>query len=249
MEKGLGLAPEDVERLTWGGAGNKDASFVVTTNKAVTAADLMGKMKDRKFSEVKVGSYTMHQEQPDYLKKAFCVVDKYTVVYGEPVPLKAILERNKKPEFSPDMQSALGLANQSRSLFLAVNMKGVMASEDVKGALKWLGPGENQVTSHMDKVEATALDAAIGDDVQINSVTVCKDDKFADDLRKMTDGGVTLLKYIPQMPKELIPAIESVKTTVSGKKVTSTAAFKPAAIVAAYAAAAAKSATTPFPTP
>jgi hypothetical protein len=50
--------------------------------------------------------------------------------------LKKILERGKSPEFSAGMQSAISEANFSKTVALAVNVKGLVASEGVAQQLK-----------------------------------------------------------------------------------------------------------------
>src|SRR5262249_9166477 len=113
MEKEVGLTPTAIAHVLVGGqgGGKEEPVAVVRTKKDITAADLLAKIKNGKYTDVKVNKYTMYQgEQPSYSKippKAFCVVDSKLVVYGRADTLRAVLERDKKPELSSGLQTAL----------------------------------------------------------------------------------------------------------------------------------------------
>lgn len=256
MEQGTGVAVSDITRMTFGASdNNKDSSFVLTTSKAVTAADLAGKMKKktfkisdkgefkqeeqaRKFKEVKVGNFTMHQEEEEAgpfgappSPSAFCVVDKNTIVYSKADTLKGILERDKKTDLSDGMKAALAEANQSRPIFVAVNLKGMVeGAPKGRSPLNEFGPVAGQAA----KVNVVAVDAALAKDAKLNVVAVCQDNATADEIRKAVEGGLVMAKtMIPNMPKELTSAIDSVKVAASGNKVTGTGSVEPAMLMSA----------------
>ena len=266
LEQTFGLSLNDLVRVTFGVADNgKDGAIVVTTNKPVTAGDLKGKLKRNPatldidsegmlklepvpLKEVKVGSYTMHQEDDEISERAFCIVDPNTIVYGEPGPLKAILERDKKADLSADMQAALDQVDQARPLFVAVNVKGLMAgaakdwlkgleppvADDLGGVVppdRSRAPGLGPMAALVGKVDMVTLDAAIGTDTQLSVVVVCQDSGVADEIRKAADGLRALGKLSSGLPPDLVKLIDGVKITASGTKVTGTAAI-PSAMLA-----------------
>lgn len=270
MEQEFGLSDRDMARITFGMAENgKDFSMVVTSQKPVTASDLKGKLKSkvttfgqvgatigdvgagkveivppktelkpRTFKEVQVGKYTLHVE--DNNSMAFCVADPQTVVFGSPATLKAILERDKKIELSAGMKGALALADQSQPIFVAIDAKGVMAGE-AKKAVRDLPP---QVGGHADKIEALAIETALGDDAKIKVVALCKDAAAAEAIQKDADKGLkdakAALGVMPKPPAEfaslfddLTKVLDSVKVTAGGNKVTGGMSIKPVTLLSA----------------
>lgn len=231
MEKEVGLNAEDLERVIIAAGGKQmDPVVVVTTKKPVTAAELTGKMPRKKFKEVKVGSFTMHEGDDE----AFCVADKNTIVHGKASVVKGILERNKKAELTPGMKQALDLADQSKPIFVAINAKGMMAT-DAKGILP------PPAAAHADKIEAVALNAALTSDAQVNLVALCQDSAAAaaihkeadDNLKKAKEGLAMMSKEVPALASlsgEIGKVIDTVKITASGNKVSGTVSVKPVTI-------------------
>ena len=231
MEKEVGLSAEDLERvvIAVGGGKDKDPVIVVTTKKPVTAADLTAKMTKKKFKEVKVGSFTMHENEDG---EAFCVADKNTIVGGKTGVLKGILERNKKAELTAGMKQALALADESKPIFLAINAKGMAG--DAKGMLP--GPA----AAHADKLEAVALNASLSNEAVVNLVAVCQDSAAAEaihkeadaNLKKAKEGLADITKEFPGMAS-LSKVLDTVKITASGNKVSGTVSVKPTAVLEA----------------
>lgn len=104
-EKMYGIPTSDIDCILQGGTGGDQVS-VVTTKSSVKSADLLSKIKGdskQEYEEEKVGSYTIEKPKGGFGKLAFCVVGSKTVVYSDPKTLKAVLERDKMPEFPEAM--------------------------------------------------------------------------------------------------------------------------------------------------
>lgn len=226
MEKETGLTPAAIAHVLMGGQGEgkEEPVVVVRTKKQVTASDLLAKIKNGKYTEVKVNKYAMQQgEQSSYSKiapKAFCVVDAKLVVYGRADTLRAILERDKKPELSSGLQTALKETDLTKPIAFAVDFKDIMAKANRR-------PSKDPLSQGMGMVEALAGQATFNPD-RITATALCKDAEAADNLRKLIEGGLVAAKMQPGLPKEFTSGLESVKVTSSGSKLTLTSDLKAA---------------------
>jgi hypothetical protein len=240
FEKEFGLAPSDIAHILVGGSVDDDEPIMVMrTKKAVTAQDLLPKMKkenikfiagkltsewtDTKYTEVKVGKYTMQEgEKPQYAKraaKAFCVADSKVVIWGRADSLKAVLERDKKPELSAGMQTVLKETDLSKPIAFAVDLKAILAK-------KGNPPGQDPFSKGLGLAEGVAGQATLGKSDSMTVIVLCKDATTADDLRKVIEGGVVMVKQMPGLPREVSDGLGALKVTNSGSKLTATSDLK-----------------------
>jgi phage FluMu protein Com len=114
---------------------------VVTTFSSVNQADIESKLKVKRanlvFEDEKVGSYTIRKPIGQTTASAFCVVGGKTVLYSPDFKvLKAVLERDKMPEFSPSMQAGLKKASFNRTL-TEINTYGDIKDPNGKALPEW----------------------------------------------------------------------------------------------------------------
>src|SRR5262249_16987153 len=77
-----------------------------------TAADIMSKMDKSDFEEKSAGKLKINK--PKSGGRSFCVVNSTTVLYSNDADtIKAVVERDKMPEWSTGMQTALKKASRS----------------------------------------------------------------------------------------------------------------------------------------
>jgi predicted Zn finger-like uncharacterized protein len=225
MEKEMGIPMANITSLVIGGRfdGEADLAGIVHTNKAVTAADLLSNMKDAKFTEEKVGNYTMHKKNVTYgSKDCFCVVDSNLVVFcNNPDTLKKILERDKKAEMSEGMQAALNQIDTSKTLALAVNVKDALAKRKSQGSgMGMMAMMDPTQMVDFDDVEGLAVNMNIGNDIQVTATAVCKDKASAEDVRKLADGLIVIFKKVKAVPKDVQEMFATWDTASSGSKMT-----------------------------
>ncbi len=233
MNKEMGLAMEDIEQMVTGGSGPKDMIVVVRSKKALNAADLRSKNKNGTYTETKVGKYVM-QESQGVGSPAFCVVDKKLLVLGDKEAVRSVLTRDKKPEFSKNMQAAMKKVDFSKTIAVAADIKSGTGKANVRpgDAMQFLG-GNANMFSGMDKAEALAFQAKIGSDVRLDLTILCQDAKSAEDMKKVIDGFLVLGRSNKQMPKELNDMLD-INLKVEGANVTASKSFKVGPLIQTY---------------
>jgi hypothetical protein len=209
FEKASGIPLKDIERVTLGVPKEPDHMIAAvrtkTAHKAseLTAALAKSDLGEIKFKESKVGSFTVYEPEVDG-PPAFCVAEDKLIVVGMAKDLKAVLERNKKPEFSSGLQSALKQADFGKTVTFAASAKGLIP----KG-------GKAPPGLDVDKIEGFAGWIKVGSDVQVEASVLCSDSKTADSLKTAIEGMLGFVKALPDVPKE----INDIKFSTSGSRV------------------------------
>jgi hypothetical protein len=169
---------------------------------------------------------------------AFCLPESTLVVTCPKFDvLKKILERGKSPEFSEGLRNAMSEADFSKSMALAVNVKGLMASESFaqgfkEGFSRGLAQGgstglEGVNEQFLQDLLGLAVDARLDSSkATVSATLLCKDAKFAEDAKKILDGAQVImrntLKGTRGAPRELSDMVDAIKFSVSGAKVKGT---------------------------
>jgi len=227
---------------------DSDLVMVIRLKKAMSATDIRSNkkvrasQKDVKYEEVKIGSIAVFEETYRYSfggekaerehGMAFCLPESTLIITCPKLEvLKKILERGKSPEFSEGMQNAMSEADFSKTMAGAVNIKGLMASDrfarEIKqnigndGDLKGLGGVDEQFLQNL---LGLAFNASLDSSkATVNATLLCKDAKFAEDAKKILDGGQVVmrnsLKGMRGVPREFSDMIDAIKFSVSGAKV------------------------------
>lgn len=222
FSKEVGLSAEDVEQAVIGvGSNSKDVVIVVRTKKAVEARDLRSRIKNSKHTETKVGKYLM-QESPNDSQPSFAVVDKKLVVFGDKEPVRAVLQRDKKPEFSKNLQMAMKQVDFSKTIAFAAD---VQSSRSKAGeAFGMFGPNKDVLRS-LEKTNAVAVQVKVGSDVRLDLTLFCQDAASANDVKKLIDGFLVMGRNQQGIPKEVADLLElNLKT--DGNKVIGNNTFK-----------------------
>ncbi|MBY0528311.1 MAG: zinc-ribbon domain-containing protein [Gemmataceae bacterium] len=239
FEKEMGVPVSSIQHVMFGGtlgAGAPDFVMVIRTNKDITASDIIANRKNASFKEDKVGNYTVHEGFSD----AFCLPEKRIVVLAKSKEsLKKILERDKKPELSEGLRNAMKHADFSKTVAIAVNFK------DIKNKLEEFVPGGKRTLDDvdLDDIEGVALEAKVGKDIAVTNVALCKDEKSAEDVRKLADGMLVIYKKIKSVPgsKEFREILDTWQASVSKSKVSGTMTVKTELVVKMMKAAQEKS--------
>ena len=242
MEQEMGISPANVSRITFAAGGKlnsangSNAVMVIRLKKAVSAADIKSKsnvkagQKDFKYEEVKVGGITVFEEtyRPGFGgEKAervhggvFCMPEGTLIVACPKLEvLKKILERGKSPQFSEAMQNAMRETDFSRTVAVAVNVKGLEGSPHLAGL-----PNMAALNGLTENVVGLAADISLNSSTAtVGATLLCKDAKLAEDVKKMLDAtqvaARNYLKKAPGVPSDVADMVDAIKLTLSGAKI------------------------------
>jgi hypothetical protein len=253
-EKNLGVPLSNIDRLTFAGSSLADGPQMITmvrTKKSVKGAEVKGNMS-MSYKETTINGATIYENDNEF-GDSFCVVESDLVLIGKFKLLKAVVERGKKPELSDAMQTALKKADFSKTMAFAVNIKELVnqMSGDKKasgapaqdplanlvGMLGKSGPPEKQVEKFARKIESASGSLDIKTDLTINLQVECKDNVTAEDIKKLTEATLVLLKLFgddsADYPKEIVEDLTTnIKVSSSGTSTTASGTIKGAPIIA-----------------
>jgi phage FluMu protein Com len=227
LEKEVGLGPTNIERVTFGAnfSGQEpDIVAVVHTKTSVQASDLTAKMRRGKdVKESKVGSYTIY-ESSGPAGDAFCIVNSKLVVGGPSKSVRAVLQRDKKPDFSASMQAAMNQVNFSDTYALALDVKSLPKDGGNAGLMPG-GLGNFSATKMIGGVDGFALSGKVATDVTLKATVLCKDNQSATDLKKQIDGALVTVRQSEFVPKDFANLLD-MDLTVSGSNLNLTKTIK-----------------------
>lgn len=235
-----GLNADDMERsLTGINVNTQDFCNVTLFKKPVDVQKFLQAKpnKDKKFKEVKVGKYTVYEEEtsnnqpqllgPNFLQTtAYCTPEPKVLLMGSSKSVEAVLNRNKLPELSETMKATLKQADMKKALAVAVDVKAIKAKnqKNFEVASKLKGA---------DKIDAAVLTITVKSDVVVDATVICEDDASAESLRKAVEGMIALAGGFmgPEVPSEVKDTINNVKFTNSGKTMLANVVVKGSDIV------------------
>jgi hypothetical protein len=210
-EEEFGLSVSDIASVQIGGlmsGGKPDGVVALRIRKSVKGSELTAKIKGDKFKEEAVGKYTLYTRNND----ALCVPESNVVLIGEPASLRKVLQRDKAADLSPGLKTAMKDADFSKTLAVAVSLKDVP-----KNGLNQFGMGG--ADEMVKGAEAFTASVAVKSDISWKLSVTFKDSKTADDVKKMIDGAVTMVKANKMLPPDAVAILDSMKTETSGSRV------------------------------
>src|SRR5947199_6850544 len=118
---------------------DKESVRIILTKDPISREALLTDIDPEKYCEVKIGDRIMYERASyaamelrrerdtkpkfDGTGPAFCLVEPNVLVSGQANLLKAILERNKKAEFSEGFRAALNAVDLSRPMVMLGSFK------------------------------------------------------------------------------------------------------------------------------
>jgi len=103
IKEGVGLSPDDVDRVTFGGKMSEEPIGVVELNKSVDPKELTGD----NFKPEKHNGKTIYLPELGFDFALYFPDDK-TMVLGEADDIKAILDRDGPPKLSEEFEDLIG---------------------------------------------------------------------------------------------------------------------------------------------
>jgi hypothetical protein len=214
-----GIVQKDVVQFVFmvgGTVGNDSKVGYVKTKQTVTVDDLKASApKGSTLKESTVGSYKLYEGTTD----GFCLLDSRTFLVGDNKTLRAVLTRNKKPTFTPEMDRAMADMNWSKVFSAAGTVKNWPGMSGGPAAPPG-PPAMGGMPNYFENVEAVTLNVDVTADIAAHLVVQCKDPKSAEDLRKLADGGITSLKAMPGADSDTKDLLNAIKLANTGNKVT-----------------------------
>ncbi len=162
----LGLASEDIVRITHASSKDNGHITMIRTKKALKAEDIKSKKEKVKFTETKVGSHTLYAGENEH-SEAFAIPESKLIVLGQKKHLEAVLKRGGKPQLSDDMKMLLG----------KVSFSNASASVGTGGLFGGKTEG----------VVGTVMEGSVSSSLKISITTYCKDPEAAKKLKEKMD--------------------------------------------------------------
>ena len=152
---------------------------------------------------------------------AYCRIDDRTVAAGEVAALQKVLERNGPAKLSDELTAAMSEVDFSKSVAAAMSTKNFA---NLAGGAR-AGPiNLASMPGGADATRGAALQADIGNDIQLKVVALYKDAATADQMKKMAEGGVAAMKtQAAQMPPVAAKILNTVEFSASGAILRATA--------------------------
>jgi hypothetical protein len=227
----LGLQYSSIARIVVGASGKEDAVIVVRPRNPITVDQVLPNKKKggADYKEVKVGRFTMYEGAMD----AFCLAeDKLLLLSPKPALLKAVLERDKPPEFKPDLQAALKLTDPAKAFSVAVDAKSGQKELTSAADVKLEGD-----LAPLAKINAVAVQLDTSAGLELTTALVCADAGTATAIKKLADDGMTMVKEMLQtiqkdnedkpeavVAKKAEELLGQLKVAVNGADITATLA-------------------------
>jgi hypothetical protein len=208
------IRPEDIGRVTFGGVvAGEQVCGVVHFMRPVTDADLT--TFSNSGVKKQVGSLQMTVERG----MAYARIDDRTFAFGSEAILPTVLQRGAAATLPPAVAAAMKEVDFSGHFALVLStatLKNIPQSANTAGILAMIPGGA-------DGVRAVALQSDLDRDIRMKAAVICKDGKTADDLKKMADGGLAMVKANPNLPPPAGKIINSVSVSNSGNVVAANA--------------------------
>lgn len=232
LGKEVGFSNDDIEKMVVGvGATPKDVVILIQAKNAVEVNEIRAKIPNSNYTEAKIGKYVVQESQTP-AHPTFCVLDKKRVLFGEKDAVRAVLLRDKKPEFAANMQAALKQVDFSKTMAFAIDTQAVSDRSDLQGGLNLLG-GQNEMLSSLKKTKAVTVQIQVAADIRFDFALLCQDAATAGDVKKLLDGFLVMGRNAKLVPKEVSDLME-LNLKADGNTVTGNNTFKVGPLIKLY---------------
>ncbi|MGE3804022.1 MAG: hypothetical protein AB7K24_05040, partial [Gemmataceae bacterium] len=207
-----GISKKTSRMLVAGSFDEKHPVVIFELTEAITADDAKKALKIADPKEEKEGEVALlvYPDAAGGKDMAFCLPDNYILLQGHAEDVRAILKRGKKPEFSKELQAALGQADLKSAVAVAASFKGLT-----------IPPAEslNHIRAFVDKVEYGVLGMSLATDLDAKAALHCNEAKTAEELRDLLKG-LRSIANLANPPKETGAILEAAKIDAAGNDVT-----------------------------
>jgi len=198
MDAKFGLADTNVERVVLGSSrgANAEETQVVRAKSSAEPAAIQSTLRQKhpgtEFTETKHGKYTIYERKSGGGPAGFVQVASKMIVYGNPKTLRSVLDRDKAPDFSPVMQSAMKRADFSNSMTIVHDLSDGKESGGGGFAFDLFGSGSKSM-----QVDSKVVEAHLSSNLVSRQTTTYKDSASASAAKKEWEEHIEKLKQQP----------------------------------------------------
>lgn len=210
MKRATGLTLDDVVRVTVGGDPSSRGEHFVAVVELRRAIDKDSTLKSlpKPPTEEKIGDAVLYAGLEGGDEVGLHFANDRTVVVGSVGELRTALQRQRKAQFPDALQKAVDRLDRSQTLSFAIVNPG---SVGAAGPM----PFDAEMLSG---IEAVVINAKATSDLRLAAVLMCKEDKVAEDLKKMVDGFLAMAsQQMAKAPPEVKDMVDSLKVSRSGR--------------------------------
>jgi len=204
MIEGSGVAPEEVERIVFGGSGPVVVG-VMELSRPIDVDEFIERQTNGRAEQEKVGDATIYVGG----MQAFHFPNDRTMVFGNAAKLREVLDPERTAGLSAGMQGLVDGLDFSRTLAMAVVVDSATAR--MAGGL----PVQDEVVQ---KIRAVMLQVDVDSDVRADVEVHCQDGETAEDMKKLIDGLLALGRQNQELPAEARELIDALNLSVSGDR-------------------------------
>jgi hypothetical protein len=203
ISPGTDMTPGDVRRVVASGSpAREEAVYVLTTRRPMNPATLTKGLPVAP-KQTTVGKYNLYEGNYLGSSAAFCLVDETTLVFSnKPELLRSILERNRAAQLPAATRTLLQGVDSTKVFTLAYNAIPLIQkqaqqaqNQAPKGAmtidLMKMVPAEWQAAT---RATGATMEFDVRGGLNFNCSLACKDNDDAASLRKVIDGGLTVVR-------------------------------------------------------
>jgi hypothetical protein len=221
------------------GSGGGEQISIFKLKNDIGRADVEKKISGGQPRLIKVKNYDIYASDKG---KSFCFVNSRTILVSQSgETIRKILERDREPTLGANMKMALRKANFTKTASFAVDFDTLKAGSAGPGPMMPGGMANplQKLQEIQQKAQAAGGYVHFGNSFDLDVSIVCMDSKAAEDIKKIVDGLITLVKN-----PETKDLIEGLQIKTSGAAVNFSASYKIETIVKLVRAGKAKF---PFP--
>ncbi len=200
-----GIAPDDVERIVFGGSGPLNMVAVAELSKPIDTAAFIEKETRGGAREEKIGEAVFHVSG----RQAYHFPNDRTMVVGPAATLREVLDPQRTAGFSQKMQGLVGELGFSRTAAMAFAVGS--GGSGLAGEL----PVQAEMVRNMD---GATLHLDIDADIRAELEVHCADSKIAEDMQKMVDGLLAMARQNSDLSAEARELVDAIEISVSGSR-------------------------------
>jgi hypothetical protein len=227
------IREEDMAKMIIGIGSGEDVTLL-KPKKKLTAADLKGKKANVAYREVTAGSHTIHESDagPNPLgltTSSFCMLEGDLILFGRTDSIRRILERKGKPKFTEKADKAVGQADFSRSMVMAMDGSATLPP-GMGGMQGMFGPGAGMAGAPGGgRPQAICMGMDFDQEIRANISMYLNSSKEASDFKKQFDEGKRMLEQqinqAPPQMREILEMLRKMEVSTSGNWLTMRMAF------------------------
>jgi HEAT repeat protein len=226
------LNPSDIASLYLVREFRSEPFRIILFKGPVSRENLLSQLPKEEYREVQVNDFILHEgtavsehgtfqeaiapsSRPrfDGSGAAFCLVEPNLLVSGQARELETILARKRSSLFSEDLREAIRLTDFAQPVIVLGSFKELRDKQ---------GPWQQDpiLKVLVDSGAHLAGQLALEEEVAVNLTMVCQDGRAAQEIRKLAEGGLVMLKHDKTTPREAQEVLDCIELKSDGPRLT-----------------------------